>query len=237
MRSLDGLRRSTGCDGRSRHRRWDRSRWRRRFLRVWRRVRRAGFRMIRTGWRCARSRVIGPRRRLPRAGVVGPGSRPRLVVMRRRGRFVSVFCRRRLDRRGRRWWRVRHKSRAAGGDRRAVRDVVRIEWTANARSGIAPRACAFRIIRAQRWTRRIGWVIRAFVSHGRTTTGRNRSQGQRGVVHAVGSDCKADQHSSRASGSGHDGDRPGRFPRPPFDCICAYVAGPMRSWDHSLYLC
>ena len=78
---------------------------------------------------------------------------------------------------------------------------------------------------------RIGWVIRAFVSHDGTTTGRNRSQGQRAVVHAVGTDCKADQHSSRASGSGNDADRPGRFPRPPLDCICAHVAWPMRSWE------
>jgi hypothetical protein len=217
MRSLDGLWRSNGCDRRGRHRRWGRSQWRRRFLRVRRRVRRAGFRMIRTGWWFARSRVIGSRRRLPWAGVVGPGRRPRLVVMRRRGRFVSFVSRRRLDRRGRRRWRVRHKPRAAGGDWRAVRDVVRVEWTANARSGKAPRARAFRIIRAHRWTRRIGWVVRAFVSHGRTTTGRSRSQGQRAVVHAVGSDCKTDQHSSRTSGSGNDADRPG-------DRICAYVA-------------
>lgn len=161
------------------------------------------------------ARVIGSRRRLPSARVVGPGWRPGLVVMRRRGRFVSFFCRRRLDRRGRRRWGVRHKPRAAGGDWRAVRDVVRVEWTANAGSGIAPRARAFRISRAHRRTRRIGWVIRAFVSHGWTTTGRNPSQGQRAVVPAVGSDCKADQHSSRASGSGNDADRPGRFPRPP----------------------
>jgi len=212
MRSLDGLRRSNGCDRRSRHCRWGRSRWRwGRFLHV-RRVRRAGF------------RVIGPRRRLTWAGVVGPGRRPRLVVMRRRGRLVSLVFRRRLDRRGRRRWRVRHKPRAAGGDWRAVRDVVRVEWTANARSGIAPRARAFRIIRAHRWTRRIGWVIRAFVSRGWTTTGRSRSQGQRAVVHAVGSDCKADQHSSCASCSGNDADRPGRFPRPPLDRICAHIA-------------
>jgi hypothetical protein len=224
MRTLNCLRRPNGCDRRGRHRRWGRSRWWRRFLRVWRRVRRAGLRMIRTGWWFARSRVIRSRRRLPWAGVVGPGRRPRLVVMRRRGRFVSFACRRRLDRRGGRRWRVRHKPRAAGGDWRAVRDVVRVEWTANARSGIAPRACAFRIIRTHRWTRQIGWVIRAFVSHGGTTTGRHRSQGQRAVVHAVGSDRKADQHSSRAGGSGNDADGPGRFPRPPLDRNCAYIA-------------
>ena len=231
------MRRSNGCDGRSRHRRWGRSRWRRRFLRVRRRVRRAGFRMIRTWWRLARSRVIGSRRRTPWVRVVGPGWRPRLAVMRRRGRFVSVVFRRRLDRRGRRRWRVGHKPRAAGGDWRAVRDVVRVEWTANARSDIAPRACAFRIIRTQRWTRRIGRVIRAFVSHGGTTTGRHHSQGQRAVVHAGGSDRKADQHSSRASGSGNDANRPGRFPRAPLACICAYIARPMRPWDHSRHLC
>ena len=224
MRSLNGLRRSNGCDRRSRHRRWGRSRWRRRFLRVRRRVRRAGFRMIRTGWWHARSRVIGSRRRTPWVRVVGPGWRPGLVVMRRRGRFVSFVFRRRLDQRRRRRWRVGHKPRAAGGDWRAVRDVVRVEWTANARSGVAPRARAFRIIRAHRWARRIGWVIRAFVSHGWTTTGRSRSQRQRAVVHAVGSDCKADQRSSRANGSGNDADRPDRFPWPPLGCICAYVA-------------
>ena len=67
---------------------------------MWRRVRRAGFRMIRTRWWFARSRMIGPRRRTPWARVVGPGWRPRLVVMRRRGRFVSFVSRRRLDRRG-----------------------------------------------------------------------------------------------------------------------------------------
>jgi hypothetical protein len=236
MRSLNGLRRSNGCDRRGCHRRWGRSRWRRRFRRVRRRVGRAGFRMIRAWWWLARSRVIGSRRRLPWARVigprrrtpwvrvVGPGWRPRLVVMRRRGRFVSFVFRRRLDRRGRRRWRVGHKPWATGGDWRAVRGVVRVEWTANARSGIAPRARAFRIIRAHGWTRRIGWVIRASVSHGWTTTGRSCSQGQRAVVHAVGSDCKADQHSSRASGSGNDADRPGRFPRPPLDSICAYTA-------------
>ena len=224
MRSLDGLRRSSGCDRRSRHRRWGRSRWRRRLLGARRRVRRAGFRMIRTrGWP-GRSRVIGPRRRTPGFRVVGPGWRPRLVVMRRRGRFVAFVFRRRLDRRGCRRWCVRHKPGAAGGDWRAVRDVVRVEWTPNARSGIAPRARAFRIVRAHRWTRRIGRVIRARVSHGWTTTGRSRSQGQRAVVHAVGSDCKADEHSSRANGSGNDADRSGRFPRPPPDCNCAYVA-------------
>jgi len=92
------------------------------------------------------------------------------------------------------------------------------------RSGVAPRARAFRIIGAHRWTRRIGWVIRAFVSHGWTTIGRSRSQGQRAVVHAIGSDCKADQRSSGANGSGNDADRPGRFPRPPLDCSCAYIA-------------
>ena len=180
--------------------------------------------MAGTGWWSARSRVIGAGRRLPWAGVVGPRWRPGLVVMRRRRRFVSFLRRRRLDRRGRRRRRVRHKPRAAGCDWRAVSDVVRVEWTANARSRIAPRACAFRIIRAHRWTRRIGWVIRAFVSCGWTTTGRKSSQGQRAVVQGVGSDCKADQHSSRAGGAGNDADRPGRFPGPPLDCICAYVA-------------
>jgi hypothetical protein len=224
MRGLNSLRRSNGCDRRGCHRWWGRSRWRRRFRRVRRRVRRAGFRMIRTWWWVARSRVIGPRRRTPWVRMVGPRWRPRLVVMRRRGRFVSVVFRRRLDQRGRRRWRVGHKPRATGGDWRAVRDVVRVEWTANARSGIAPRARAFRIIRAHRWTRRIGWAIRAIVSHGWTTTGRSRSQGQRAVVHAIGSDCKADQHSSRANGSANDADRPGRFPRPPLGCMCAYVA-------------
>jgi hypothetical protein len=192
MRTLNCLRRPNGCDRRGRHRRWGRSRWWRRFLRVWRRVRRAGFRVIRTGWWFPRSRVVGPGRRFPRAGAVGPGRRPRLVVMRRRGRFVAFVVRRRLYQRGSRRRSIWHKPRAAGGDWRAVRDVVRVEWTANARSGIAPGARAFRIIRAHRWTRRIGWVIRAFVNHGWTTTGRNRSQAQRAVVHAVGSDRKAD---------------------------------------------
>jgi hypothetical protein len=237
-RTLNCLRRSNGCDRRGRHRRWGRSRWWRRFLRVWRRVRRAGFRVIRTGWWFPRSRAVGPGRRFPRAGVVGPGRRPRLVVMRRRRRFVAFVVRRRLYQRGSRRRRIWHKARAAGTDRRAGSDVIRVEWTANARSGVAPRGrCAFGVARAHRRTGRIGGVIRAFVSHGRSTIGRNGSQDQRSVVHAVGSDRKADQHGSRAGSAGNDGERPGRFPRPPLDRICAYIAWPMRSWDHSLHLC
>jgi hypothetical protein len=213
VRTLNCWRWSNRCDGRGTHHGRGSSRWRRRLLRVWRPVRRAGSRMIRTRWWFPRARVVGPRRR-----------RPRLVVMRRRGRFVAFVVRRRRYQRGSRRRRIRHIARTADEHRSAVRGVVRVEWTANARSRIAPRACAFHIIRAHRRTGRIGWVIRAFVRHGRTTTRRNGSQGQRCVMHAVGSDRKADQHSSRASSAGNEADRPGRFPRPPLDCICAYIA-------------
>jgi hypothetical protein len=226
VRTLNCWRWSNGCDRRGTHHGRGSSRWRRRFLRVWRPVRRARFRMARTGWWwLSQARMIGPGWRFPRAGVVGPGRwRPRLVVMRRRGRFVAFVVRRRLYQRGSRRRSIWHITRATDEYRSAVSNVVRVERTADARSGIAPRARAFRIIRAHRWTRRIGWVIRAFVSCGWTTTGRKSSQGQRAVVQGVGSDCKADQHSSRAGGAGNDADRPGRFPGPPLDCICAYVA-------------
>jgi hypothetical protein len=239
VRTLNRWRRSNACDRRGYHHGRGRSRWRRRFLRVWRLVRRAGFRMVADGWWWfPRTRVVSPRRRFPRARVTGPGRRPRLVVMRRRRRFVAFIVRRRLYQGGSRRRRICHIAGAARVDRSAVSNVIRVEWTANARSGVAPRGrCAFGVARAHRRTGRIGWVIRAFVSHGRTTTGRNGSQGQRSVVHAVGSDRKADQHGSRAGGAGNDADRLGRFPRPPLDRICAYIAWPMRWWDHPLYLC
>ena len=145
-------------------------------------------------------------------------SRPARMVTPRRRRLVCdcgwrfVTFRRRRRRRRIAW---AHCPGSRGMIGVQLDDVIRIEWPANARSGVAPPARAFRIVGAHRRAREIGGVVRALVSHDWSTTGRNRREGQRGVVQAVGSEREADDHGSRARGPVRRCQSSQMVPRPP----------------------
>ena len=147
----------------------------------------------------ARTRMVAAgRRRLPGpTRMITPGRRPRMVGpgRRRRRRLVTCRWRRRQSRRRRI---IGNKARATGETRCAVDAGVRIEWPANARSGIAPRTRAFDVVGSRGRARRIGGVVRAEVRREWRVNGRHSPECQRGVVHAVGTERETDHHGSRA---------------------------------------